>query len=52
LADDLDSLREAIATDVLQEIPTPALETSLKTLGDVKDRIKILAEPAGDVVAK
>jgi len=52
LADDLDSLRNAIATDVLQEMPTAALETSLKTLQDVKDRIKTLAEPAGNVAAE
>jgi MarR family transcriptional regulator for hemolysin len=52
LADDLDSLRNAIATDVLQEIPAAALETSLKTLQDVKDRIKTLAEPAGNVAAE
>jgi MarR family transcriptional regulator for hemolysin len=52
LADDLDSLRNAIATDVLQEVPTAALETSLKTLQDVKDRIKTLAEPAGNVAAE
>jgi MarR family transcriptional regulator for hemolysin len=52
LADDLDSLRNAIATDVLQEVPTSALETSLKTLQDVKDRIKRLAEPARNVAAE
>jgi MarR family transcriptional regulator, transcriptional regulator for hemolysin len=52
LADDLDSLRNAIATDVLQEVPTAALETSLKTLQDVKDRIKTLAEPARNVAAE
>jgi MarR family transcriptional regulator, transcriptional regulator for hemolysin len=52
LVDDLDSLRDAIATDVLQDIPTKALETSLETLREVKDRIKILAEPRGDIVAK
>jgi MarR family transcriptional regulator for hemolysin len=52
LADDLDSLRNAIATDVLQEVPAAALETSLKTLQDVKDRIKRLAEPAGNVAAE
>ena len=51
LADDLDSLRDAIATDVLQEMPTAALETSLKTLREVKDRIKTLAEPAAGNVA-
>jgi MarR family transcriptional regulator, transcriptional regulator for hemolysin len=52
LADDLDSLREAIATDVLQGMPTAALEASLRTLRDVKDRIKTLAEPVVDVAAK
>ena len=52
LADDLDSLRDAIATDVLQGVPAAAIETSLKTLRDVKERIKTLAEPAGDVAAK
>ena len=52
LADDLDSLRDAIATDVLQGMPTAAIETSLKALRDVKERIKGLAEPAGSVAAK
>jgi MarR family transcriptional regulator for hemolysin len=52
LADDLDSLRNAIATDVFQDVPAAALETSLQTLRDVKDRIKTLAEPAGNVAAK
>src|ERR1700760_2934801 len=47
LADDLDSLRNDIATDVLQGLPTATLETSLKALHDVKDRIKTLAEPPG-----
>jgi MarR family transcriptional regulator, transcriptional regulator for hemolysin len=52
LANDLDSLREDIATDVLQEIPAAALEASLQTLRDVKDRIKTLAEPAADAAAE
>jgi MarR family transcriptional regulator for hemolysin len=52
LADDLDSLRNAIATDVFQDVQEAALETSLQTLRDVKDRIKTLAEPAGNVAAK
>lgn len=52
LADDLDSLRDAIATDVLSEVSTAAIETSLKTLVDVKERIKTLAEPTGKVAAK
>ena len=52
LANDLDSLRESIATDVLQDIPAAAIETSLETLRDVKDRIKSLAEAPGTVAVK
>jgi MarR family transcriptional regulator, transcriptional regulator for hemolysin len=52
LADDLDSLRDAIATDVLQGVPTATLEANLKTLRDVKDRIKMLADPASHVAAE
>ena len=52
LADDLDSLRDALATDVLQGMPAATIETSLTALRDVKERIKTLAEPAGNVAAK
>ena len=52
LVDDLDSLRDAIATDVLQEIPDHAIEASLDTLRAIKDRIKGLAEPPGSIAAK
>jgi DNA-binding MarR family transcriptional regulator len=52
LVDDLDSLHDAIATDVLQDIPDTAIETSLETLRDVKERIKGFAEPPGSVAAK
>jgi MarR family transcriptional regulator, transcriptional regulator for hemolysin len=52
LADDLDSLRDAIATDVLQGVPAATIETSLKALRDVKERIKILGEPANGIAAK
>ena len=52
LADDLDSLRDLIATEVLRDVPPAAIETSLKTLRDVKERIKALAEPTGSVAAK
>lgn len=44
LVDDLDSLRDAIATDVLHGMSTSKIETSLEALRDVKDRIKILGE--------
>ena len=52
LANDLDSLRDSIATDVLQDIPVAAIETSLEALRDIKDRIKSFAEPPGDVAVK
>ena len=52
LVDDLDSLRDSIATDVLQDIPAAAIETSLETLQHIKERIKSFAEPSGSVAAK
>jgi MarR family transcriptional regulator for hemolysin len=52
LVDDLDSLRDAIAIDVLQEIPDAAIGTSLETLQDIKERIKGLGEHPDDVAAK
>src|ERR1700759_4392062 len=35
LVDDLDSLRNSIASDVLQDVPAPAIQTSLETLRDI-----------------
>jgi DNA-binding MarR family transcriptional regulator len=52
LVDDLDSLRDAIAIDVLQDIPTESIQTSLETLQNIKDRIKSLDEHSGDIAAK
>lgn len=52
LVDDLDSLRDAIATDVLQEIPDAAIKTSLETLKNIKDRIKGLGASPGDIAIK
>jgi DNA-binding MarR family transcriptional regulator len=52
LVDDLDSLRDSIAFDVLQDIPATAIETSLGTLRDIKERIKGFVEPPGSVAAK
>jgi MarR family transcriptional regulator, transcriptional regulator for hemolysin len=52
LVDDLDSLRDAIAVDVLQDIPDEAITTSLKTLQDIKDRIKAHTDSAGHIAAK
>src|SRR4029077_1614199 len=44
LVDDLDSLRDAIASDVLRDIPSDAIKTSLDTLVELKERIKSLDE--------
>jgi MarR family transcriptional regulator, transcriptional regulator for hemolysin len=52
LVDDLDSLRDSIASDVLQDIPEAAIEASLETLRDIKERIKAIDEPPGHVAAK
>jgi MarR family transcriptional regulator for hemolysin len=52
LVDDLDSLRDSIAGEVLQDTPAVAIETSLETLRAVKERIKGLTEPPGRVAAK
>jgi DNA-binding MarR family transcriptional regulator len=52
LVDDLDSLRDAIATDVLHDLPDGALQTSLDTLREVKERIKALSDHNGHVAAK
>jgi MarR family transcriptional regulator, transcriptional regulator for hemolysin len=52
LVDDLDSLRDAIAADVLHDIPDEAITTSLKTLRDIKDRIKAHSGSADHVAAK
>jgi len=52
LVDDLDSLRDDIATDVLQDLPEDAIKTSLATLRDIKDRIKALSDPPGHIAAK
>jgi DNA-binding MarR family transcriptional regulator len=52
LVGDLDSLRDAIATDVLQDIPDAAIATSLETLQDIKEKIKGFAERRDDVAGK
>jgi len=52
LVDELDSLRDAIATDVLQDVPVEAIKTSLGTLRDIKERIKGLSDPPGHIAAK
>jgi MarR family transcriptional regulator, transcriptional regulator for hemolysin len=52
LVDDLDSLRDAIASDVLRDIPREAIQTSLDTLVAVKERIKGLGESPDHIAVK
>jgi DNA-binding MarR family transcriptional regulator len=52
LVDDLDSLRDAIANDVLHELPDDAIKTSLGTLREIKERIKALSDPPDHIAAK
>jgi DNA-binding MarR family transcriptional regulator len=52
LVDELDSLRDAIATDVFRDVPDNAVQTSLDTLREVKERIKALSDQNGRVAAK
>jgi len=52
LVDSLDSLRDAIATDVLADLPDETIKTSLTALRDIKERIKALSDPPGHVAAK
>ena len=52
LVDDLDSLRDAIASDVLRDVPAEHVESGLSTLREVKDRIKTLGEGPERIAAK
>jgi DNA-binding MarR family transcriptional regulator len=51
LVGDLDSLRASIAEEVLQDVSSESIQTSLETLRDIKERIKSLGEP-GHIAAK
>jgi DNA-binding MarR family transcriptional regulator len=46
LVDDLDSLRDAIAIDVLRDVPESTIESGLETLVAVKAHVKAGTEPA------
>lgn len=52
LVDDLDSLRDAIATEVLHDLPAASIQTSLTALRDIKDRIKTLSDPSAHIATK
>ncbi|HEY0236900.1 MAG TPA: MarR family transcriptional regulator [Afipia sp.] len=49
LVDDLDSLRDSIASDVLADVPAATILTSLDALASVKERVKQVEPiPAND----
>jgi DNA-binding MarR family transcriptional regulator len=52
LVDELDSLRDAIALDVLDGIPEEVIASSLRTLLDNKERIKAQSDPARHAAIK
>ena len=52
LVDDLDSLRDGIATDVFRDLSDDTVRTSLGALREVKERIKALSDHDGHVAAK
>jgi DNA-binding MarR family transcriptional regulator len=52
LVDELDSLRDSIASEAMHDISDEVIETSLQALRDIKERIKGLAEPPGSIAAK
>jgi MarR family transcriptional regulator, transcriptional regulator for hemolysin len=52
LVDDLDSLRDTIATDVTGDVPADAIRTTLETLRTMKDRIKAVSDQDNHIAAK
>jgi MarR family transcriptional regulator, transcriptional regulator for hemolysin len=52
LVNDLDGFRDAIATDVTRDLSDDAVETTLRTLRDIKDRIKVLSDHDHRIAAK
>jgi MarR family transcriptional regulator, transcriptional regulator for hemolysin len=52
LVNDLDGLRDAIATDVMRDLSDDAVETTLRALRDIKDRIKVLSDQDHRIAAK
>ena len=52
LVDDLDGLRDAIATDVMRDLSEDSVKTTLRALRDIKDRIKAMSDASDRVAAK
>jgi MarR family transcriptional regulator, transcriptional regulator for hemolysin len=52
LVDDLDGLRDAIASDVMRDLSEDTVETTLRALRDIKDRIKAMSDDGDRIAAK
>jgi MarR family transcriptional regulator, transcriptional regulator for hemolysin len=52
LVDDLDSLRDAIAVDVTQDLSTEQMQSSLDALRAIKCRLKKLSDHGDQIAAK
>ena len=52
LVDDLDGLRDAIASDVMRDLSEDAVKTTLRALHDIKDRIKAMSDDGDRIAAK
>lgn len=52
LVDNLDGLRDAIATDVMRDLSEETVKTTLHALRDIKDRIKAMSDDADRIAAK
>jgi DNA-binding MarR family transcriptional regulator len=52
LVDDLDGLRDAIATDVMRDLSEDTVKTTLRALRDIKDRIKAMSDDGNRIAAK
>jgi MarR family transcriptional regulator, transcriptional regulator for hemolysin len=52
LVDDLDGLRDAIASDVMRDLSEDTVKTTLRALHDIKDRIKAMSDDGDRIAAK
>jgi DNA-binding MarR family transcriptional regulator len=52
LVDDLDGLRDTIATDVMRDLSEDTVKTTLRALRDIKDRIKAISDDGDRIAAK
>ncbi len=52
LVDDLDGLRDTIATEVMRDLPEDTVKTTLRALRDIKNRIKAMSDDGDRIAAK